>query len=65
MASGQTCSWSGKMTTDPETTDWRQIALNALSSLRACGIDVSVMVGMTPEVLAELENYQREETAFS
>lgn len=46
-------------------TDWKRLALHALADLRALGVTIEYIVGMTPEVLAEVERYERERTTYS
>ena len=46
-------------------TDWRKLALHALSDLRALGVPIERIVGMTDTVLDEVEQYERGQTAYS
>jgi hypothetical protein len=47
------------------SVDWERLALSALSDLRLLGVDVTLMVGMSPAVIERLDVYDRELTAYS
>ena len=47
------------------SVDWKTIALHSLSDLRAMGVPIERIILMTPEILAAVDHYDREMTAYS
>lgn len=44
--------------------DWRKLAIHALSDLRILGVDITE-VTTSPEVIAAVDLYDRDSTAYS
>lgn len=55
----------GVMPAFPTPQEWQRLALHALSDLRALGIPIEKIIGMTPAVLHLVEQYEREMSSFS
>lgn len=48
-----------------EEIDWKELACHALLDLRMLGVDISKILMMTPEIIAQVDLYDREMTAYS
>ena len=44
---------------------WKKIALHALHDLSLLGVDIALIDGVTEEVAQQVEDYGREQTAYS
>lgn len=54
-----------RLEAEAERDRWRQLALHALHDLRLTGVPIDKIIGMTPDVLTEVDRYDREMEAFS
>lgn len=45
--------------------DWKRLALHALHDLRAVGIPIEKISGVTPEVIAAVDDYDREMSSYA
>lgn len=48
-----------------DAMQWRQLALHALHDLRMLGVPIEQIILMTPEVLAAVDEYDREQTSYT